>query len=56
MRANLSLTKKQRSLESELRHLLSILALEPAEIIAGADPEERTPYLRLAKDQVSAVQ
>lgn len=52
MRANPKVTKKQRSLESELDYLLSILALDPAEIIASADPEARIPCLKLAKDQV----
>ena len=50
--ANSKLTKKQRELVAEVKHLLSVLALDPAEIAADVDPEARTTYLELAKDQV----
>jgi hypothetical protein len=46
------LTKKQRQLVAELRHLLSTLMLDPANIVTDSDPEARTTYLELAKDQI----
>jgi len=49
--AKIRLTKKQRELVGELRHLMSTLGLDPAEIVAEADPEARTTCLELAKDQ-----
>ena len=49
--AKIRLTKKQRELVGELRHLMSSLGLDPAEIVAEADPEARTTCLKLAKDQ-----
>ena len=50
--AKTRLTKKQRALVEELRYLTSTLGLDPDEIVAGADPEARTTYLELAKDQI----
>ena len=46
------LTKKQRELVGELRHLMSTLGLDPAEIVAEANPEARTTCLELARDQI----
>lgn len=46
------LTKKQRVLVEELRHLMSALGLDADEIVAGADSEARTTYLEIAKDQI----
>ncbi len=46
------LTKKQQSLAAELEHLLSVLGLDPAEIVAESDSKTRTMYLELAKDQM----
>ena len=50
--AKARLTKKQRELVGELRHLMSTLGLDPAEIVAEAAPEARTTCLELAKDQI----
>lgn len=50
--AKLRLTRKQRELVEELRHLTSILGLNPDEIVAEADPKARTTSLELAKDQI----
>lgn len=50
--AKAKLTDKQRRLVAELKDLLSSLTLGPAKIIAEADPEARTAYLELAKDQI----
>ena len=50
--AKIRLTKKQRELGWELRHLMSILGLDPAEIVAEADPEGRTS-LRQRAQQVA---
>jgi hypothetical protein len=47
------LTKKQRELVADLKHLVSNLTLDPDEIVAEADPEARTPYLELARDQIT---
>jgi hypothetical protein len=45
-------TKKQRRLAAEVGDLISTLGLDPDEILAEAEPEARTPYLELAKDQL----
>ena len=46
------LTKKQRELVGELRHLMSNLLLDPDEIVREVEQKSRTTYLELAKDQV----
>jgi len=46
------LTKKQRDLVAEVQHLISSIGLDPAQVVSEADPESRTPYLELAKDQI----
>ena len=48
-----SLTKKQRGLVAELRHLTSTLQLNCDEIVTESDPEARTTLLELAKDQLT---
>ena len=50
--AKARLTKKQRGLVDELKYLMSTLGLDPNEIVAEADPEARTTYLEIAKDQI----
>lgn len=45
-------TKKQKALVVEIKHITSLLGLDPDEIIAEAEPEGRTPYLEVAKDQM----
>jgi hypothetical protein len=47
------LTKKQRELAAEVKHLTSTLGLDCDEIIADAVPEARMPLLELAKDQLT---
>jgi hypothetical protein len=47
------LTKKQRELVAEVKHLTSTLGLDCDEIIADAVPEARTALLELAKDQLT---
>lgn len=46
------LTKKQRDLVAEVKQLMSMLSLDPDEIVTEAEPEARTPCLELAKDQI----
>lgn len=46
------LTKKQRALVTELKELISGLDLSPDEIAEEADPDARTTYLEIAKDQI----
>ena len=47
------LTRKQRELVAELRHLTSILGLDYDKIVTEADPEARTTLLELARDQLT---
>ncbi len=47
------LTKKQRALVSELKGLISTVGLDPDEIADEANPEARSTYLELAKDQIT---
>lgn len=51
--AKRKLTKKQRALVRELKELISTLGLNPDEIVDSADPEARSTYLELAKDQIT---
>jgi hypothetical protein len=46
------LTRKQRALIEELRHLTSTLGLDPDKIVAEDAPEAVTTRLELAKDQI----
>jgi hypothetical protein len=46
------LTRKQRALIEELRHLTSTLGLDPDKIVAEDTPEAVTTRLELAKDQI----
>lgn len=46
------LTKKQRALVADLKELVSTLGLDADAIAENADPEARTTYLELAKDQI----
>lgn len=47
------LTKKQREIVSELRHLTSTLGLDFDKIVTEADPEARTTLLELARNQLT---
>jgi hypothetical protein len=47
------LTKKQRQLVADVKRLISTLGLDPEEIAEDAEPEARTTYLELAKDQIT---
>jgi hypothetical protein len=47
-----NLTKKQRVLVTELKGLVSRLGLDADQISENAEPEARTTYLELAKDQI----
>lgn len=47
------MTKKQRALVAEVQHLISALGLDPDEIVDESDPEARTMYLELARDQIT---
>ena len=47
------LTKKQREMVAELRHLTSTLGLDFDKIITEAEPEARTTLLQLARDQLT---
>ena len=51
--ATSKLTKKQRELVAELRHLTSTLGLDCDEIVTEADLEARTTLLELARDQLT---
>lgn len=50
--AKAKLTKKQRVLVTDLKELVSTMGLDADEIAENAEPEARTTYLELAKDQI----
>ena len=47
-----NLTKKQRALATDLKDLMARLRLDPDQIVDKAEPDARTTYLKLARDQI----